>query len=43
VRLAFDAGRLHWREPRVPLTVAVAAGLSPDWLLRRLHERGRGI
>jgi glycosyltransferase involved in cell wall biosynthesis len=43
VALALDTARLHWREPRAVLALAVAAGVSPNWVLRQLHRRGRGV
>ncbi|HEY2129202.1 MAG TPA: glycosyltransferase [Streptosporangiaceae bacterium] len=36
--------RCNWHERRVPFALAVASGVvSPDTVLRRLHERGHGI
>ena len=41
---AVRASRLHWREPRGYLAMAVAAGfLSPTIILKLLHQRGHGI
>lgn len=40
---AWRALRRRPAEPRAYLALAVAGGLSPDWVLRRLHSVGRGI
>ena len=41
---ALRASRLHWREPRGYLAMAVAAGLvSPALILKLLHQRGHGV
>ncbi|MFN8195865.1 MAG: glycosyltransferase family 2 protein [Nocardioidaceae bacterium] len=43
LRWAATAVRRSPVEPRVPLAVAVALGLSPDLVMTRLHKHGRGI
>jgi glycosyltransferase involved in cell wall biosynthesis len=44
VASALRASRLHWREPRGYLAMAVASGVVPSAaVLRLLHERGHGI
>jgi glycosyltransferase involved in cell wall biosynthesis len=35
--------RANWREPRAYLTLAAVVGVSPEWILRVLHRRGRGV
>lgn len=40
---AWRALRRRPVEPRAYLALAVAGGLSPEWVLRRLHSVGRGI
>lgn len=35
--------RTSWREPRAYIALAVAAGLSAEFVLRTLHRRGHGI
>jgi hypothetical protein len=42
-RWAWRALRRRPVEPRAYLALAVAGGLSPEWVLRRLHSVGRGI
>lgn len=42
-RWAWRALRRRPVEPRAYLALAVAGGLSPQWVLRRLHSVGRGI
>ncbi len=43
-RWAGRAIRRHPTEPRAYLALGVASGvLSPDWVMRRLHNSGRGI
>lgn len=44
VRWAMRAARHRWREPRVPIALAVAGGLvSADRVLAVLNSRGRGL
>lgn len=44
LRWAAQAARRNPREPRVLLTLAVASGaFTPDFVMERLHRRGRGI
>lgn len=44
VRWALRAARRRWREPRVPIALAVAGGLvSADRVLAVLNSRGRGL
>ena len=44
LRWARHTVRCNFREPRAYLALAVASGaVSPDTIVRRLHERGRGI
>lgn len=43
LRWAGRSIRANWREPRAYLTVAAAAGVSADYILRVLHRRGRGV
>ena len=44
LRWARRTVRCNFREPRAYLALAVASGaVSPDTIVRKLHERGRGI
>lgn len=43
LRLAWQASRRNWREPRGPLAVAVAAGVPGNWIQALLNRRGHGI
>jgi hypothetical protein len=43
LRYAGKAFRTNWKEPRTVLGLLVAAGVSPEWIQRKLNERGRGI
>lgn len=44
VRWARRTVRCNFKEPRAYLALAVASGaVSPDLIVRKLHERGRGI
>jgi hypothetical protein len=43
-RYSWRAVRRNWHERRVPVALAVSAGLvSGETVLRRLHARGHGI
>lgn len=35
--------RTNWKEPRTVLGLLVVAGVPPEWIQRKLNERGRGI
>jgi glycosyltransferase involved in cell wall biosynthesis len=43
VRWAARAIRRNWKEPRAYLTLAAAAGVPAETILRTLHRRGRGV
>jgi glycosyltransferase involved in cell wall biosynthesis len=43
LRLAGQAARVRWREPRAYLAALAAAGVPPTVILKTLHRRGRGI
>ncbi len=43
-RWAAQGWRHNWREPRVPIALAVASGIvSGEKVLKALHQRGRGL
>ena len=43
-RWAWRAAKSNWREPRAPISLAVAAGvISGDTVMNLLHSRGHGI
>lgn len=43
LRWAASAWRRDWKQPRVPLSLAVAAGFPASTVMEGLHRRGRGI